>query len=90
MKKIIICGLLVAGFVSVAHIEHNYTRKDCEVVKVENGVVRFEDKCGYVWDWEIEENEYFEIGDKVDLKMYDSCSSSYIDDDEIKRIIFQD
>ena len=90
MKKIIVLGLLIAGFSSVAHIEHNYTRKDCDVVKVENGVVRFKDKCGYTWNWEIEENEYFEIGDKVDLRMNDSCSANYIDDDIITKVVFHD
>lgn len=90
MKKILIGGLLLAMMATVSYVEHNYTRKDCEVVKVENGVARFKDKSGFYWDWEIEENEYFEVGDFVDLKMNDNCSTSYIDDDVITRIVFHD
>ena len=90
MKKILIGGLLLAMVTTVSHAEHNYTRKDCEVIRVENGVVTFEDKCGFYWNWEIEENEYFEVGDFVDLKMNDNCSTSYVDDDVITKIIFHD
>ena len=84
MKKIALGLVLVLLFGTACYIEHNYTRKDCEVVRVENGIVRFEDKCGFYWDWEIEEDEYFEVGD------FDSCSSGYVGDDVITKVIFHD
>lgn len=90
MKKIALGLVLVLLFGTVCYIEHNYTRKDCEVVRVENGIVRFKDKCGFYWDWEIEENEYFEVGDFVDLKMNDSYSSGYVGDDVITKVVFHD
>ena len=90
MKKIALGLVLVLLFGTACYIEHNYTRKDCEVVRVENGIVGFEDKCGFYWDWEIEENEYFEVGDFVDLKMNDSCSSGYVGDDVITKVVFHD
>lgn len=90
MKKIALGLVLVLLFGTACYIEHNYTRKDCEVVRVENGIVRFKDKCGFYWDWEIEENEYFEVGDFVDLKMNDSYSSGYVGDDVITKVVFHD
>ena len=90
MKKIALSLAFVLTFGVACYIEHNYTRKDCEVVRVENGVVKFKDKCGFYWDWEMKENEYFEVGDFVDLKMNDNCSSGYVDDDIITKVVFHD
>ena len=90
MKKIALGLVLVLLFGTACYIEHNYTRKDCEIVRVENGIVRFKDKCGFYWDWEIEKDEYFEVGDFVDLKMNDSCSSGYVGDDVITKVVFHD
>lgn len=90
MKKIALGLVLVLLFGTACYFEHNYTRKDCEVVRVENGIVRFKDKYGFYWDWEIEENEYFEVGDFVDLKMNDSYSSGYVGDDVITKVVFHD
>lgn len=90
IKKFLLCVVMVGIIFWVGYTEHHYTRKDCEVVRVENGVARFEDECGFLWDWEIEENEYFEVGDFVDLKMNDNHSSGYTDDDVIKKVVFHD
>lgn len=89
-KKIIGFVLIICALCFVGYYEHNYTRKDCEIIQVNNGIVTFEDKCGLCWNWEIEPNEYFEIGECVDLKMYDNCSSGYVHDDEITKVIFHD
>ena len=90
MKSLMWIAIAVSVFCSTAYLENHYTREECKVVRVESGVATFEDECGYRWNWEIEENEYFEVGDKVDLKMYNNGSSNYIEDDEIIRIVFQD
>lgn len=82
--------ILVGLFCGASYLDTHYTRKDCEVVKVENGIATFEDSTGHHWDWEIEENEYFEIGDFVDLKMHTNNSNAYIYDDEILEIVFHD
>ena len=90
MKNLMLIAVVVGMFCAVGYYEHNYTREDCEVVRVENGIATFEDQCGYRWNWEIEENEYFEVGDFVDLKMFDNGSTSYIQDDEITKVVFKD
>ena len=90
MKKILAVILLVAMFFGASYYEHNYTRKNSKVVNVENGVVTFVDGCGYSWQWEIEPNEYFEVGDFVDLRMNDNNSNNNVFDDKITKIIFKD
>ena len=90
MKKVLVGVLLIAMVSVVGYVEHNYTRRDCEVIQINDGFVTFEDKCGFTWDWEIKENEYFEVGDFVDLRMNDRCSDSYVHDDKITKIIFHD
>ena len=90
MKKLVGLLVLVVLFCGASYYEHNYTRKDCKIVNVENGVATFVDKCGYSWQWEIEENEYFEVGDFVDLRMNDNNSNNNVFDDKITKIIFKD
>ena len=90
MKKLLLLVLVIVLFCGASYYEHNYTRKNCEIVNVENGVATFIDECGYCWKWEIEENEYFEVGDFVDLRMNDHCTNGNIFDDEITKIIFKD
>ena len=85
MMKRILTLLVFISLVGVAgHFEHNYTRDNCVAVEVTDTGVIFEDRCGFTWYWE---EEGFELGDVVDLKMYDNYSSAYIDDDEIKKVI---
>ena len=85
MMKRILTLLVFIGLVGVAgYFEHNYTRDNCVAVEVTDTGVIFEDKCGLTWYWE---EEGFEAGDVVDLKMYDSYASADIDDDEIKKVI---
>ena len=90
MKKIALVLVFVLLLGVFGYIEHNYTRKDCEVIQICDGIATFEDKCGFHWDWKIEENEYFEVGDFVDLKMNDNYSSGYVDDDVITKVVFHD
>lgn len=84
MKGIIITVLLVSAFSGASYYEHNYTRKDCEVIQVNDGCVSAKDKCGYVWEFKGNE---FKVGDKVDLKMYDSLTSSCVTDDVVKGVV---
>ena len=84
MKGIIFTALLVSMFSGASYYEHNYIRKDCEVVQVGIEYVKAEDKCGYVWEFKGNE---FKVGDKVDLKMYDNCTSDCISDDEVTDVV---
>ena len=56
---------------------HYYTRKDCEVVKVDGYMVSVEDDMGRWWKFE---GEGFEIGDIVDVEMFDNLTDGIKDD----------
>lgn len=61
-------------------IEHNYTRKDCEVVEVCGSHVTVEDKCGYLWSFD----DYgYRVGDTVTLHMHTNYTHGTINDDYI-------
>ena len=81
MKKLIcvtLCVIMFIGMVGcVGYTEHRYTRKNCEVVIVENDKITVEDELGYLWTFE---GEGFEKGEKVNLKMFDSCTGTMEDD----------
>ena len=81
MKKV---AVLLAIIVLGGYIECNYTREDCVVVEASPTGAVFEDKCGFTWYWE---EEGFEVGDVVDLKMYNNGTNNCIDDDEIKKVV---
>lgn len=88
MKKIqtiLIATILIGSFCFCNYYEHHYTRKECIIIKIENNTVTVKDKCNFVWEFEGAEG--FTEGDKVSLKMFDSCSSGYIQDDEIIKVI---
>ena len=84
MKNILVVVLAVSVLCGVSHHEHNYTRKDCKVIQVNDGYVTVEDKCGMSWDFKGNE---FEVGDKVELKMYDSLTTSCATDDVVKGVV---
>ena len=56
---------------------HYYTRKDCEVVKVDGYTVSVEDNMGRWWKFE---GEGFEVGDIVDVEMFDGLTDEIKDD----------
>lgn len=56
---------------------HYYTRKNCEVVKVDGYTVSVEDNMGRWWKFE---GESFEVGDIVDVKMFDNLTDGIKDD----------
>lgn len=65
----------------IGYTEHRYTRKNCEVVSVENGLVTVIDKTNNIWQFE---NNNFQKGDKVNLTMFDSCTGTMYDDEIVK------
>jgi hypothetical protein len=84
MKKLLVIAMFILTISTIGYTEHNYTRDNCVAVETTETGVIFEDRCGFTWYWE---EEGFEVGDVVDLKMYDNYSSAYIDDDEIKKVV---
>jgi hypothetical protein len=91
--KILVAVLLVGMFCGASYYEHNYTRKDCKVTDKNDAVIEFTDKCGWTWVWcaeseeDIELYQSLEVGNHIDVKMYDNFTSANIDDDEITKII---
>lgn len=83
--SLILVGLLAFG----CYCEHNYTRENCEIIQICDGIATFEDKRGNRWDWKIEQNEYFEVGEVVDLRMNDNSSVDNIEDDVIRKVVFK-
>lgn len=84
MKQMIgatLAVLLFFGAVGIAGtIEHNYTRKDCEVVSVQGSHVTVEDKCGYLWSFD----DYgYTVGDRVTLHMHTNYTHGTVVDDYI-------
>ena len=87
-KREYVCGIL--GFIVVflligfaGHIKHNYTRKDCEVVKVSGGVVTVEDQVGNLWEFE---GFGYEVGDVITLKMHTNYTHNTFRDDYVTGI----
>jgi hypothetical protein len=80
MKKIGRFLIVLAIIFAIGKLEsysHYYTRKDCEVVKVDGYTVSVEDNMGRWWKFE---GEGFEVGDIVDVEMFDSLTDGIKDD----------
>ena len=82
MKEAII-GILASAtlFVSIGvggYIEHNYTLKDCEVVRVYQDKTVVRDQAGNLW--EFVSNDYTP-GVHVDLKMHTNFTHGTFTDD---------
>ena len=80
MKTIGKLLIVLAVIFTIGKLEsnsHYYTRKNCEVVKVDGYIVSVEDDMGRWWKFE---GEGFEVGDRVDVEMFDSLTDEIKDD----------
>jgi hypothetical protein len=81
MKRILITVLIMTLFIGmigvIGYTEHRYTKENCVVVMVENDEITVEDNLGCGWTFY---GEGFKKGDKVNLKMFDSCTGTNTDD----------
>lgn len=85
--KVTLAMLVVFGLIGfMGHIESNYTRKDCVVVSNHDGVVTVEDKCGYLWEYDVE-GVAPAIGTVVDLRMNTNHTDGTVYDDYIVDVI---
>lgn len=83
MKKVIISLVLIGSIFACGYYENNYTRTNCEVIKVTETNCIIEDTCGFTWTW----NEGgFAEGDIVNLKMCANGTAGNIKDDTITAI----
>jgi hypothetical protein len=87
----IIVLLIITTVIGLAgHIETHYTRKDCVVVEVEQGLVTVLDTTGNEWCYYMDSEDYTEVpptGTKVDLKMFTAYTDNTIEDDEIVKVV---
>ena len=82
MKKLVRILIIIAIVFTIGKLEsnsHYYTRKNCEIVKIDGYIVSVEDNMGRLWEFE---GEGFEIGDIIDVEMFDNLTDE-IKDDEI-------
>lgn len=79
---VILFGVLACG---MGYFESCYVREDCEVVNVEDNTVWVVDKTDNLWMFDVEEN-IFEVGEIVDLKMNTNHTESNIFDDIILEV----
>ena len=84
MKSFVVGILLISLFLGGNYLEHKYTRENCVVVEVNGKITTFEDSQGNLWDAYC---DGFAVGDVVDLKMNDACTTNTLDDDEVLDII---
>ena len=80
MKKIGRFLIVLIAIIAIGKLEsnsHYYTRKNCEVVKVDGYTVSVEDDMGRWWKFE---GEGFMVGDKVDIEMFDNLTDEIKDD----------
>ena len=86
MKKIIIIIITIVLCGACSYYEHNYTRGNCKIVQINDGILTIEDFGGNYWDI-YKPNSGFQVGDIVVLKMHDNLTPHTIEDDIIKGII---
>lgn len=80
---ILVCVLLVA--ILSATFTREYTRS-AYVDNVKGEIVRLVDGRGHIWEWEKEENESFNLGEKVNLRFDNNGTDEEVTDDIIIRI----
>ena len=90
MKKVLLVatGILTVGIaiIGIGHLETRYTRKDCFVLEKQNNLITVLDKSGHYWNYYSDE-QTFELGDKVDLKMHTNGTTEDITDDLILKVV---
>lgn len=90
MKNILtkIAGSILVIFLFIVmpgiagYVESHYTKKDCTIVEITEDYVVAVDVYGDEWSWWIDETD-LEVGDVVDLKMYNGHTDFNEYDDEV-------
>ena len=84
MNKLLLGLALIGAIMFGGYYENNYTRHECKVIEASGEGCIIEDRCGFTWYWE--ENG-FNVGDTVEMKLNTNGTASYIEDDIIKSVI---
>ena len=83
MRTFIVILLIVCICYGVGYYEHNYIRPNCEVTQICDGIVTVIDETGKTWDFKA---KGYNVGDIIDIKMYDNNTSAYVYDDIVKGV----
>ena len=76
------CFLFIVLPGIAGYFEHHYTRQ-AEVVEISGDVVTVEDTCGFEWEFY---GDGYEVGQKVEMKMFTNYTHGEIFDDEIIKV----
>ena len=66
----------------VGYVECHYTKEDCTIIEITEDYAIAVDTYGNEWSWYIDGTD-LELGDTVDLKMYNNHTEYDIYDDEV-------
>jgi len=88
MKKVFAIILAAVIFLSCVYIENRYTRPECKITKVDNGIIHVVDRVGHEWSF-IDTNNKYEVGTQVDLRMSTCRTPNDFTDDEIVKVIMR-
>lgn len=80
MKKITVIFAAVAVIASVMSHAQTYTRTNCEVISVRDGIVTADDGRGYAYDFY---GDGYTVGEYINLKMNTNGTDNPIDDSVI-------
>lgn len=83
MMALMVMVVFVGVFAICNHIEHHYTKEQCEVIAVDGTLVEVEDRAGYTWEFYTKEENELRVGEVVDVKMYTNLTHEDIFDDEV-------
>lgn len=64
------------------YLDSHYIKEDCKIIEIADDFIVAEDKYGDEWSWWVEETD-LEVGDVVDLKIYNGHTDYNIYDDEV-------
>ena len=86
IQGIMVTLIFLAGVMLTSYSDNHYTRQGT-VTDIQENVIEITDsnllRDDYIWEWEIESDEEFHIGDNVKMKMFNSLTDNIIKDDEI-------
>lgn len=83
MKKFCIIMIMIICLATIGHTMNYYTRYDCVVYSVEDGIITVEDNSGRLWKFLAEDNHNYKQFDNVDLKMYNNGTEDNTQDDKV-------
>lgn len=86
MKKVIITTIIiftVGVIITLVRFLPLYTMRYCEVVSQEGNLVTFVNNSGKEWAFYCEEDDHYEAGEMIKVKMHDGWTREEQTDDKV-------